>query len=278
MVVTSTIFTKNWRAYFHIDEVVQALKSQGCVILDCEVMPLTHEQCDIHYPFLVDKPFYWSTKRLFDRCPSIFLRVRGELDVILHIIGEKTNPKECNKDSFRVKYGLHIGDNGYHRSGNEKEAKDDDERFWGKNGFITLYRKNPGRFITTTRMLHKVMLAQSEIKVVLRAQNQDMDVITQIKMAFELQGYTVVSGQSHNLTEEEAISILTDLRGNAPDQEVAELIDGQSYVFDLHKDNAREEILQLLPCPIDRENFISCSQKLTELFGDNLNKSLMAWF
>jgi len=62
---------------------------------------------------------------------------------VLKVVGEFTDPAKCNLNSFRKKYGENMTYNVCHRSGSEEDAADEYERFWGKDGFIQQFRRNP---------------------------------------------------------------------------------------------------------------------------------------
>jgi nucleoside-diphosphate kinase len=138
-----TVFTKGLKALNLASALIEPLEENGCIILDSEIMFLAHEQCDIHYHHVVDKPFYGEVWKMFEECPSLFLLVEGDLETVLKVVGEFTDPAKCNLNSFRKKYGENMTYNVCHRSGSEEDAADEYERFWGKDGFIQQFRRNP---------------------------------------------------------------------------------------------------------------------------------------
>ena len=151
-----TVFTKGPKALNHADALIESLEKSGCVILDSEVMFLGREQCDVHYHHVVDKPFYEEVWKMFQACPSLFLLVDGDLEKVLKVVGEFTDPAKCNLDSFRRKYGENMTYNVCHRSGSEEDAAEEYERFWGENGFINQFRKNPLKRLEVVKFLQSI--------------------------------------------------------------------------------------------------------------------------
>ena len=137
-----TVFTKGRDALEHVDALIEALREKGCIILDYAIMFLSESQCDNHYAHIVGKSFYGAVREMFSVCPSFFLLIEGELNDVMAVVGEVTDPSECAPGTFRNMYGKDKTHNGYHRS-DEEGAPGDYSRFWGKDGYITEFRKDP---------------------------------------------------------------------------------------------------------------------------------------
>ena len=151
-----TVFTKGLKALTHADALIESLEKSGCTILDSEIMFLAHEQCDVHYHHVVDKPFYEEVWKVFQECPSLFLLVDGELETVLEVVGEFTDPAKCNLNSFRKKYGENMTYNVCHRSGSEEDAIEEYKRFWSENGFIAQFRRNPLKRLEVVKFLQNI--------------------------------------------------------------------------------------------------------------------------
>ena len=109
-----TVFTKS-RHFLDAAELASRLKEAGCEILDNELFFLTEEQTAEHYANIVDEPFYNDVWHMFETYPIHAFRVEGSIEIVLKVVGEFTDPRLCNPDSFRYKVGINKTDNGCHR-------------------------------------------------------------------------------------------------------------------------------------------------------------------
>lgn len=140
----STVFTKG-KAFLHADELISSLKKAGCEILDNELFFLTEEETRIHYSEITEKPFFSELLGIFKEYPIFAIRVEGDLERIKNVVGEETDPRKCNRNSIRGRYGIDKTNNAAHRTATSEDEIREDENFWGKNGFVAEFRKNPLR-------------------------------------------------------------------------------------------------------------------------------------
>lgn len=284
MVADLTVFTKNLQALVNIDTVARRLVDAGCQILSTEIMPITHEMCTVHYAELRARSqvYYDEVQTLLDACPSLFMLVRGDIETIHYIIGEETDPKNCNTESARYLYGPTIGNNGFHRSANEEEAKRDYETFWGKNGFITKYRKDAWARVKTMDKLCDVRIRQSQIDIVITPTfcQEDTDIWL-VKKAFQRVGYTIVYEEMITLSEDEAKTLLKPFNAGVTidSSKISELLNGKVCKLTINKPDGREDLKKYLPSD-GSDDFVTESSDLSEIFGPTptLRRAIMAFW
>ena len=137
------IFTKGPH-FLEADELASRLKNAGCKILDNELFFLTEDQCAEHYANIVGESFYKDVWRMFETYPIHAFRVEcSSIEDVLKVVGKSTNPRLCNKGSFRFDFGVDKTDNASHRSKNKTDARKEDKLFWGRRGFVARFREDP---------------------------------------------------------------------------------------------------------------------------------------
>lgn len=157
------VFTKG-DSFHYVGELVQSLKEHKCKLLDCQLLYLTGNQVAEHYPLIVDKPFYPQVAAIYEVYPVFVLCVKGRLKNIRKVTGLFTDPAKCAPGSFRKKHGIDIGNNACHRTGSIWECWREVRRFFGKkfwffgkDGFVTLYRRNPEQWLVDIDRIMKLV-------------------------------------------------------------------------------------------------------------------------
>ena len=152
----SVVFTKD-ENFVKASELQGMLERGGCKVITGQLMYLSREEVIEHYPHIKDKSFFPETQKQYEDYPVYVFLVRGRLKKILKIIGECTDPSLCNPNSFRKKYGKNKSHNVAHRTGLFKERFAEYRRFFGKYGFVTLYRKNTERWLSDQKKIAELL-------------------------------------------------------------------------------------------------------------------------
>ena len=276
-----TIFTKGRRAFEEAPALlIPRLIDAGCLIEDYVVKFLTHQECRVHYAKLVGGPYYGQTQSIFDTCPSHFFRVFGDPQVIISIVGEDTDPKNCSQNTIRYILGTGKDNNVLHRSTLE-EADDDDKRFWDPvSGFISQYRRDPLAQKMVEEWLHEHNLAEAKIKKVVFAtdllrKHDPQEFISLVGNTLTEHGIQIIYGFYAQMTVGE-VSVLEPNSYQPGSHAYEEFIERYTLdkAFQFFVQGSEEQIGKLLPrvsaTTEERSKFSSCSALLVKEYGPDL--------
>lgn len=136
------VFTKG-KSFIFVPELVKDLADHGCEIVDSEFMFLSENDVKTHYAHVAENSWFPQTLKFYAKHPVFILKVRGTVESVKAVVGQETDPHACELFSFRAQHGTDLTDNACHRSGDEDDAAKEVERFFGDEGIVTKFRKNP---------------------------------------------------------------------------------------------------------------------------------------
>ena len=136
------VFTKG-KACIYVPELKKNLAECDCQVLDNEFMFLSENDVRQHYAHVVNEKFFPGMLQFYAEHPVFIMKIYGTIDDVKNVIGKETNPLACETMSFRALYGNDLTDNAAHRSGNEDDAKKEIDRFFGDDGIVTKFRRDP---------------------------------------------------------------------------------------------------------------------------------------
>jgi len=129
-------------AFKNRDQIIKRLEGSGLYIVKTVKKRLPDDfVIGAMYPKDLKKEMAEQTLRHFNSGPSEIILLRGGDNMVqdlVTLVGEKTNPAECNEDSIRYIFGEHfgrkVGDetfhyNAAHRAKNQKEREEDLDKF-----------------------------------------------------------------------------------------------------------------------------------------------------
>ena len=136
------VFTKG-KAFQFVPELVRDLAEHDCQVLDSQFMFLTEDDVRQHYAHVVDSEFFPGMLQFYAKHPVFIMKIFGTIEDVKTVVGKETHPQSCALFSFRAQHGTDKTDNAAHRSGDENDAAVEVERFFGPNGIVTRFRRDP---------------------------------------------------------------------------------------------------------------------------------------
>jgi len=140
--IEQVVFTKG-KSFIYVSELVKDLADHDCQVLDSQFMFLSADDVRLHYAHVVDESFFPKMLQFYAEHPVFIMKVYGDNEAVKSVVGQETDPHACELFSFRAQHGNDLTDNAAHRTGGEKDAVKEVERFFGNEGIVTRFRQNP---------------------------------------------------------------------------------------------------------------------------------------
>lgn len=137
------VFTKG-KSFVYVPELVNDLVQNDCQVLSGQLMFLSADDVRIHYAHVAGEEWFpKTTLPFYAEHPVFVMDVYGSIEAVKSIVGQKTDPRDCALFSYRAQHGNDLTDNAAHRTGEKGEAPIEVDRFFGPEGIVTRFRKDP---------------------------------------------------------------------------------------------------------------------------------------
>lgn len=140
--IEQIVFTKG-KSFVYVPELVNDLTQNDCQVLSGQLMFLSADDVRMHYAHVAGEEWFPKTLSFYAEHPVFIMDVYGSNEAVKSVVGEETDPHACALFSFRAQKGNDLTDNAAHRTGKKKEAPIEVDRFFGPEGIVTRFRKDP---------------------------------------------------------------------------------------------------------------------------------------
>ncbi len=115
--------------------IIETIENAGFTISNMKMLKLSQEQVDVHYSHLLHLDFYQELSDFMQSGPVLAMIVEGENAIagMRELMGPTRGAKEIAPNSIRGLYSDSITENVIHGSDAPETAKQEIERFFGKN-------------------------------------------------------------------------------------------------------------------------------------------------